>query len=156
MATFNLACLSRLLATKGLLALSLLIVSDMKVTYASDDFLLVDSNLCLKFANRKRRWMQQLWESRTDGEYFKLFKILTEFPLMFREYYRTNIKKLDYIIDSVKDVLQVHFDFRKCNETKEKLTVAPRYVLDTAVRIKLIYISKILNAIIIQCNLKGN
>ena len=64
---------------------------DMKATYTSDDdweeLLLTDSSLCLKYANRGRRWIHQLWESRTDEEYFKLCKILTEFPDKFREYY---------------------------------------------------------------------
>ena len=94
MATFNMTCLSRLLATNGLLVLSLLFC-DVNVTYKSDkwdEFLLIDSNLCLKFANRRRRWMHQLWE------YFKLCKILTEFPDKFREYYRMNIKSFDYIM----------------------------------------------------------
>ena len=50
--------------------------------------------------------MHQLWESRTDGGYFKLCNILTEFPDKFREYYRMNIT-FDYILDSVKDDLQV-------------------------------------------------
>ena len=100
--------------------------------------------------------MHQLWEARKDGEYFKLCKILTEFPDKFREYYRMNIKTFDYIMDSVKDVLQCYSDFRKCNEAENKLTVALRYVLDIAVRIKINYICKILKAIIIQCNLKGN
>ena len=59
-------------------------------------------------------------------------------------------------MDSVKDVLLGYSDFRKCNETEEKLTVALRYVLDIAVRIKINYTCKILNALIIQCNLKGN
>ena len=53
-------------------------------------------------------------------------------------------------------ILQGNSDFRKCNEAEEKLTVVLRYVLDIAVRIKINYICKILNAIIIQCNLKGN
>ena len=39
----------------------------------------------------------------TDGEYFTLCEILTEFPGKFREYYRMNIKNSDYILDSVKD-----------------------------------------------------
>ena len=59
------------------------------MTYAPDDdwdeFLLADSNLCLKYANRRRRWMRQLWETRIDGEYFKLCKILREFPHKLRE-----------------------------------------------------------------------
>jgi hypothetical protein len=56
--------------------------------YASDDygeeFLLMDSNLCGKFTTSRRRWINQLWESRIDGEYFKLCKILTEIPVKFR------------------------------------------------------------------------
>ena len=120
MVTFNPTCLSRFLATKGLLVLSTLIVSDVNMTYASDDdwdeFLLIDSNLCLKYVNRRRWWMHQLWESRTDEEYFKLCKIFTEFPYKFREYYRMNVKTFDYIMDSVKFVLQGYSDFRKCNE----------------------------------------
>ena len=58
--------------------------------YASDDdwgeFLLIDINLYLKYTNRRRRWMHQLWESRTNIEYFNLCKILTELPDKFREY----------------------------------------------------------------------
>jgi len=63
--------------------------------YASDDvwdeFLLMYSNIFLKYMNRRRRWMHKFWEPRTDGEYFKLCKILTEFPDKFREKYRMNI-----------------------------------------------------------------
>ena len=58
--------------------------------------------------------MRQLWESRTDEEYFKLCKTFTEFSGKFREYYRMNIKTFDYIMDSVKDVLQGYSNFRKC------------------------------------------
>ena len=58
--------------------------------YASDDdwdeFFLIDINLYLKYTNRRRQWMHQLWESRNDIEYFKLCKILTELPDNFREY----------------------------------------------------------------------
>jgi hypothetical protein len=66
--------------------------------------------------------MHQLRESRTDGGYFKLCKIL-------REYYRKDIKNFDYILDSLKDDLQGYSNFRKCIEAEEKLTVAFRYVL---------------------------
>jgi len=88
--------------------------------------LLTDSNLCLKYANRRGRWMRQLWESRTDGEYFKLCNILKEFSDKFREYYRMNMKIFDYILDSVKDDLQGYSNFRKCIEAEEELTVALR------------------------------
>ena len=71
----------------------------------------------------------------TGGEYFKLRKILREFPGKFREYYRRNIKIFDYILDSVKDDLQGYSNFRKCTEAEEKLTVALRSVLVTVVRI---------------------
>jgi hypothetical protein len=77
--------------------------------YASDDeweeLLHVDSNVCLKFTKSRRRWMHQLWESRHEGEYFKLCKILREFPDKFRQYYRMNISTFDYILDAVKDDL---------------------------------------------------
>ena len=63
--------------------------------------------------------MHRLLKSRTDGEYFKLCKILTEFPDKFRKYYGMNIKTLDYIVDSVKDDLQGYSDFRKCDETEK-------------------------------------
>ena len=135
-------------------------VCERYMTYASyddwDEFLLISSNLCLKYANRRRRWIHQFWVSRTDGEYFKLCKILTEPPDKFREYYRKNIKILNYTMDSVKDDLQGYCNLRKCIEAEEKLTVALRYVLVIVVRIKRNHICKILIAIIIQCNLKGN
>jgi hypothetical protein len=99
--------------------------------------------------------MYQLWESRTDGEYFKLCKILREFPDKFREYYRMDIKTFDYIFDSVDD-LQGYYNFRKCIEEEEKLAVALRYVLVIVVRININYICTMVNAIKIQCNLKGN
>ena len=92
----------------------------------------------------------------TDGEYFKLCKILRQFPGKFREYYRMNIKAFDYILDSVKDVLQGYINFRKCIEAEEKLTVALRYVLVIVVRININYICTMVNAIKIQRNLKGN
>jgi hypothetical protein len=67
-----------------------------------------------------------------------------------------NVTAFDYIVDSVKDVLQGYSSFRKCTEAEEKLTVALRYVLVILVRIKINYICKMLHAVIIQCNLKGN
>ena len=67
-----------------------------------------------------------------------------------------NVKTFDYILDSVKVDLQGYSNFRKCFETEEKLTVALRYVLVVVVKIKINYICKMLNAITIQCNLKGN
>jgi len=70
----------------------------------------------------------------TDGEYFKLCKILTEFPGKFREYYRMNIKTFDYILDSVKDDLQGYSNFRKCIEAEDILPVALRYALVFVVR----------------------
>jgi hypothetical protein len=36
--------------------------------------------------------MHQLWVSRTDGEYFNLWKILRKYRDKFREYYRIDIK----------------------------------------------------------------
>jgi len=66
-----------------------------------------------------------------------------------------NITAFDYIVDSMKDVLQGYSNFKKCIEAEEKLTVALRYVLVIVVRIKINYKCKILHAIIIQCNLKG-
>jgi hypothetical protein len=121
-----------------------------------DEFLLIDRNLCLKYANRRRRWMHQLWESWNDEEYFKLCKILTEYPEKFREFYRMNMKTFDYILDSVKDDLQGYSNFRKCIKTEEKHTVALRYVLVIVVRININYICTVLNVKKIQCNLKGN
>ena len=102
-----------------------------------DEFLLTDSNLCFKYAKRRRRWMHQIWELRTDGEYFELCKILREFPDKFREYYRMDIKTFYYIFDSVKDDLHGYSNFRKCTEAEEKLTVALRYIFIIAVRIKI-------------------
>jgi hypothetical protein len=55
------------------------------------------------------------------------------------------------ILDSVKDDLQSYYNFRMCIEAGEKLTLALRHV-----RLKIIYICKMLNAIIILSNLKGN
>jgi hypothetical protein len=95
-------------------------------------------------------------ESITDGEYFKLCNILTEFPDKFREYYRMSINSFDYILDSVKDNKRGYCNFRKCIEAGEKLMVALRYVPVIVVRIKIIYICKMLNAIICRCNLKWN
>ena len=121
-----------------------------------DEVFLMNSYLCLKYAKRRRRWMNQLCESRTDGDYFKLCKILREFPDKFREYCRKNIKNLDYIMDSVNHDLQDCSNFRKCIEAEQKLTVAFRFVLVIVERIKRNYNCKILYALIIQCNLKGN
>ena len=119
--------------------------------YPPDDewgeFLLTDSNLCLKHANRRRLWMRQLWESRTDGEYFKVCKIVRKFADKFRECYRMDIKSFDYIFDSMKDDLQGYSNFRKYIEAEEKLTVAILYVLVIAVRIDIDYICTVVNAI---------
>jgi hypothetical protein len=40
-----------------------------------------------------------------------------------------NIKTFDYIVDSVKGVVQGCCDFTTCTEAEEKLTVALWYVL---------------------------
>jgi hypothetical protein len=87
--------------------------------------------------------MYQLWESRTNGEYCKLCKILTELPDKFREYYRISIRSFDYIVDSVKGVVQGYCDFRKYIEAEEKLAVALRSVLVFVVRINIHCICKI-------------
>jgi len=88
----------------------------------------------------------------TDGEYFKLCKILREFPDKYREYYRMNIKTFDCILDSVKD-LQGCSNSRKCIEAEEKLAVALRYVHVIVLRININYIYTMVNAIKILCNL---
>jgi hypothetical protein len=80
----------------------------------------------------------------------------TEFPNKIREHYRINIKTFNFILDSVKDNLRSYSNFRKCIEAEEKLTVALRYVLVIAVRININYTCTMVNAIKIQCNLKGN
>jgi hypothetical protein len=75
---------------------------------------------------------------------------------MFKEFYRINMKILDYILDSVKDDLQGYSNFIKCVEAEEKRTVALRYVLVIVIRININYICTMLNVINIQRNLKGN
>jgi hypothetical protein len=127
--------------------------------YMSDDdwyeFLLIDSNLCLKYM--KRGWqMHQLWESRNDGECFTLRKILIAFPDKFREYYGMNITTFHYILDSMKDDTQGYSNSRNCIEAEQKFTVALWYIVIIMVRIKINYICKMLHAIITQRNLKGN
>ena len=89
----------------------------------------------------------------TDGEYFKLCKILREFPNKFREYCRMNIKKFDYILESVKNDLQGCSNIRMCIEAEEKLIVVLRYVLVIVLRININYIYTMVNAIKILCNL---
>ena len=56
----------------------------------------------------------------------------------------------------MKGDLQGYSNSRKWNKAEEKLTVALRYVFVIVVRIKINYICKMLSAIKIQCNLKGN
>jgi hypothetical protein len=70
-----------------------------------DEFLLLDSNLCFKYTNRRRWWMHQLWETRNYRKYFNLCNILREFPDKFREYYRMKIT-FYYTVVSVKGNLQ--------------------------------------------------
>jgi hypothetical protein len=79
---------------------------------------------------------------------------LTELPDKFRENYRMNIKTLLYIMDNV--IHQDYSNFRKCIEVEEKLTLALLSVLVIAVRTDIIYTCRILNAVIIQCKIKGN
>jgi len=71
--------------------------------------------------------MHQLWESRNGGEYFKLCKILTEFPDKFREYYRMNIT-FDCILDSVKDDLQDIRLSESALKQKRKLLLFGTYI----------------------------
>jgi len=81
---------------------------------------------------------------------------LTEFPDKFRECYRMNIKTFDYILGNVKDDLQGYSNFKKCIEAEEKLTVALRYVLVIAARMKRDYICRMLYAVtVLQCNIEG-
>ena len=111
-ATFNSSCLSRLVATKELFFPQSAYCKwrERYVTYSSDnewdEFLLTDTNLCLKYTNRRRRWMHQLWESRTGTENVLNCARYWQFPDKFRECYRMNIT-FDYILDSVKNYLQV-------------------------------------------------
>jgi hypothetical protein len=98
--------------------------------------------------------MHQPWESRTDGEYFKLWKILREFQDMFIEYYRLDIKTFGYVLDSVKYDLQGCSNFRKCFEAEEKLTFDLRYALVIVVRINIICICTTVNATKTEGNLK--
>jgi hypothetical protein len=93
--------------------------------------------------------------NRNVGEYFELCNILRKYPVKFRECYRMDIKTFAYILDSVEDDLQGYSTFRKCVEAEEKLTVANWYVLVIVVRININYISTEVNAVKIQCNLKG-
>ena len=59
-------------------------------------------------------------------------------------------------MESVKYGLQGCVNFSSCTEVEEKLTVAFRFVMVIVERIKRNYVPKILNALIIRCNLKGN
>jgi hypothetical protein len=122
--------------------------------YASEDWealSLMDSNLCFKFTKSRRRWIHQLWESRTEGEYFKLCKILREFPEKFREYCRMNVPNFDDVLAALKDSLQGYSNFRKCIEAEEKLMVALRYVFVITVRIKINYTCKMFSLYILKC-----
>ena len=56
----------------------------------------------------------------------------------------------------MKDDLLGYSNFRKCIEAEEKLTVALRYALVFVAGININYICTMVNAIKIQCNLKGN
>lgn len=56
----------------------------------------------------------------------------------------------------MKDDLQGYSNSRNCTKAEQKLTLALWYVLIIMVRIKVNYICKMLHAIIIQCNLRGN
>ena len=56
----------------------------------------------------------------------------------------------------MKDDLQGYSNSRNCIEAEQTLTVALWYIIIIMVRIKINYICKMLHAIIIQCNLKGN
>jgi hypothetical protein len=100
--------------------------------------------------------MHQRRESRTCEEYFELCNILREFPDKFREYYRMNITRFDYILDSVRDHLQSCSNFRKGIEAEEKLTVAARFVLLIVVKIKRNDRFKKFNAVIILYRVKKN
>jgi len=48
-----------------------------------------------------------------------------------------NIKNFNCVLDSVKDDLQGYYNFRKCIEAEEKLTLALRYVLVVVVGINI-------------------
>jgi hypothetical protein len=51
-------------------------------------------------------------------------KRLSEFPDKFRDYYRMNASAFEYMLDAVKDVLQLYTNFGMCTEGEGKLTVA--------------------------------
>jgi hypothetical protein len=67
-----------------------------------------------------------------------------------------DIRTFLYIMDNVKNDLQDCSNFRKCTEVEEKLTVALRSVLVIVPTIDIIYSCRILNAVKIQCKIKGN
>jgi len=56
-------------------------------------------------------------------------------------------------LDSVKDDLQSYYNFRMCIEAGEKLIVALRHV---PIIVVINYVRKMLNAVIIRGNIKGN
>jgi hypothetical protein len=65
-------------------------------------------------------------------------------------------KKKTLYFGCVKDELQDYSKFKKCIETKGKLTVVLRYVLVIVVTVNIDYICTMLNAITVHCNQKGN
>jgi len=73
--------------------------------------MMMDINLCLKYTNRRRRWTNQHWESRVDGEYFKMCKILREIPDNFREYYRMNITTDTQYINNQQISFNIYYVF---------------------------------------------
>jgi len=106
-AAFNPTCVPRLLAIQKASCFQSAYCTwrERYTMYGSDDdwdeFLLTDINLCLKYVKICRRWMQKLWEPRSDGEYFELCNVAIEFHAKFKEYSTVNIRTFNYILDRV-------------------------------------------------------
>lgn len=90
------------------------------------DFLLSEKNVCLELVKKKRIWVEEFNEDRTNGEFFKTCLPLNKFPIKFREYYRLKIETFNYILDNVKENLTSTSNFRECISPEEKLTVTLR------------------------------
>jgi hypothetical protein len=72
----------------------------LKMSDSDDDiinFLLSEKNVGLDLCAKKRVWVHEWHEDRSEGQYRKECLPLQKFPIKFREYYRLKVETFDYI-----------------------------------------------------------
>jgi hypothetical protein len=91
------------------------------------DFLLCEKNVCLDLCAKKRVWVHEWYEDRSEGEYRKTCLPLQKDPIKFREYYRLKVETFDFILKNIYNDLHSISNFRECISPEDKLRCLARH-----------------------------